>query len=139
MVNEETTAVGVEGEINSRHATEIELGKVNDVASIKPIWNTSLTGPGACLRGMDISMDCGSLQYRERREVQWINCYNTTNDKIQDWKLSNLSLPNLMEPYETNRARRNEVLLYVLSGILLLLAIAFGWHYASPHFDYIRQ
>ena len=124
----------------SQTSSVIGLEKFKEVDTDKNNLNTSLTNPGAhCLRGMDISMDCGSHQYRERREVQWINFCKTTKDEIQDWKLSNMSLPNLLGPYEAKRSRGNEVILYILSGSLLFLAAALGWYFARYHFDYIRQ
>jgi len=120
----------------SRHSCPPDVGQenVNQVGSDKKMLNMSLTHPGAhCLRGMDISMDFGSLQYRERREVQWINICNTAKDEMREWKLSNMRLPNLMGSNQNKPGRRNEVLLYILSGILaLLLAVAFSWY-----FDYV--
>ena len=103
--------------------------KTNQVGGAKTMLNSSMTHPGAgCLRGMDISMNFGSLQYRERREVQWINFYNTTNDKMQEWKLSKMNLPDLFESSK-NKIARGKVLLYILSGILLLLAVAIAWYF----------
>merc|ERR1711962_631168 len=92
----------------------------------KTMLNTSMTHPGAgCLRGMDISMDFCGLRYRERREVQWINFYNTTNDAMQEWKVSKMNMPDLLESSK-NKIARGKVLLYILSGLLLLLAVALG-------------
>ena len=91
------------------------------------------------MRGMDVSMDFGSHQYRERRELQWLNLCNTIKDENQGWKLSNLSLPNIFWPYEAERSHGNEVIPYILSGVLILLAIAFGWYVGKAHYDYIRQ
>ena len=98
----------------------------NQIGDAKTMLNTSMTHPGAgCLRGMDISMDFCGLRYRERREVQWINFYNTTNDAMQDWKVSKTNLPDLVESSK-NKISRGKVLLYILSGLFLLLAVALG-------------
>ena len=43
----------------------------------------TLAENAGCLRGMEISMDCGSLPYRERREVHWIEQINKAKEEIQ--------------------------------------------------------
>ena len=77
-----------------------------------------------CLRGMDISMDCGTNPYRERRKVQWIEQINKTKEEIQ------ACLP-LSETAETDQDGSNwlsnfefsDMIPYAVGGTLLLLAI----------------
>ena len=90
----------------------------------------TLAENAGCLRGMEISMDCGSLPYRERREVDWIEQSNKAKEEIQAF------LPNVSE---TDQDGSNfgflDIMPYALGGILLLLAIGVAL-YTSFYYSY---
>ena len=82
----------------------------------------TLAENAGCLRGMEISMDCGSLPYRERREVHWIEQINKAKEEIQ--ACLPLSETSTTETDQDGSNFGFSVMIpFAIGGILLLLAI----------------
>ena len=77
----------------------------------------TLAENAGCLRGMDISMDCGSLPYRERREVRWIEQINMAKEEIQ------ACLPLAETDQDGSNFGFSVMIPYAIGGILLLSAV----------------
>ena len=86
----------------------------------------TLAENAGCLRGMDISMDCGSLPYRERREVHWIEQINKAKEEIQ--ACLPLSETSTTETDQDGSNFGFSVMIpsIAIGGILLLLAVGFA-------------
>ena len=84
----------------------------------------TLAENAGCLRGMEISMDCGSLPYRERREVHWIEQINKAKEEIQ------ACLPLSETDEDGSNFEFSDIIPYAIGGIFLLLAIGVAlYHY----------
>ena len=83
----------------------------------------TLAENAGCLRGMEISMDCGSLPYRERREVHWIEQINKAKEEIQ--ACLPLSETSTTETDQDGSNFGFSVMIpsIAIGGILLLLAV----------------
>ena len=77
----------------------------------------TLAENAGCLRGMEISMDCGSLPYRERREVHWIEQINNAKEEIQ------ACLPLSETDQDGSNFEFSVMIPYAVGGILLLVAV----------------
>ena len=77
----------------------------------------TLAENAGCLRGMEISMDCGSLPYRERREVHWIEQINNAKEEIQ------ACLPLAETDQDGSNFEFSVMIPYAIGGILLLVAL----------------
>ena len=88
----------------------------------------TLAENAGCLRGMDISMDCTSLPYRERREVHWIEQINKAKEEIQaclPLSVADQDGSNFMKDVQDilSNFEFSVMIPYAIGGILFLVAV----------------
>ena len=95
----------------------------NEMTTEGLISAKTLAENAGCLRGMEISMECGSLPYRERREVHWIEQINKAKEEIQ--ACLPLSETSTTETDQDGSNFGFSVMIpsIAIGGILLLLAV----------------